>query len=49
MDNVVVKFHVKFYFCLILAEGRANCSFQYLREANVRMANQYNLMHAIYW
>ena len=25
--------HWKLYFCLILAEGRANCSFQYLREA----------------
>ncbi len=25
--------HWKLYFCLILAEGRANCSFQYLRQA----------------
>ena len=28
MDNVVVNVHWKFYFCLILAEGLANCSFQ---------------------
>ncbi len=32
LADVVVNFHVKFYECLILAEGRTNCSFQYLTE-----------------
>ena len=27
------NFHWELYFCLILAEGSANCSFQYLRQA----------------
>ncbi len=38
-------FHWKLYFCLILTEGRANCSFQYLREAGVKIRFKLGFVH----
>ncbi len=33
VGEVLWKFPLELFFCLILAEGRANCSFQYMRQA----------------
>ena len=42
--DIVVNSHVKFYFCLTLAEGRANCSFQYLTEVHLYRRNNVGLL-----